>query len=313
MRLASMAAPKIAISLPTMPAPGAEPMNVVRIARHVEQLGFESVWVADLQTGDGNVPSLEAVTTLAVLAGATERIGLGFGTLVLPLRRVPLLAAQLATLQRLSGDRVLLGVGSGGFPDTPFWQALGVPGRERGRRTDDALRLLPGLVAGEPTTVDGVKLTMLPAATMPPVLIGGNSDVAIRRTVAHGDGWMPSLISPDLLATRVRALRAAAGSRPVSVTVGGHMFVGSGSAVDQQRAEFVRQLVDLHGLPEAEAERAPMPGASASVIADRFAAYAAAGADRICVGPHAETEDEFLRHCDLIAEAASRTGSAQRR
>ncbi len=300
-----MAALKIAISLPTMPAPGAEPMNVVRIARHVEQLGFESVWVADLQTGDGSVPSLEAVTTLAVLAGATERIGLGFGTLVLPLRQVPLLAAQLAALQHLSGDRVLLGVGSGGFPDTPFWRALGVPGRERGRRTDEALRLLPGLVTGEPTTVDGVELTQRPAAAMPPVLIGGNSDVAIRRAVAHGDGWLPSLISPELLATRVPVLRAA-GSRPLSVTVGGHMFVGSGSAVDQQRAEFVRQIVDLHGLPEAEAERALMPGAGPSAIADHFAAYAAAGADRISVGPHAETEDEFLRHCDLIAEAVLR-------
>jgi alkanesulfonate monooxygenase SsuD/methylene tetrahydromethanopterin reductase-like flavin-dependent oxidoreductase (luciferase family) len=301
-----MAQLKVAISLPTMPAPGAEPMNVVRIARHVELLGFDSVGVADLQTGDGTVPSLEAVTTLAALAGATERIGLGFGTLVLPLRQMPMLAAQLTTLQHLSGNRVLLGVGSGGFPDTPFWQALGVPGRERGRRTDDALRLLPGLVTGEPTTVDGVELTLRPAAAMPPVLIGGNSDVAIRRTVAHGDGWLPSLISPELLATRVPVLRAAAGERAVSVTVGGHLFVGSGSAVEQQRAEFVRQLVDLHGLPEAEAERVPMPGASPSAIADHFAAYASAGADGIGVGPHAETEDEFLRHCDLIAEAVFR-------
>jgi alkanesulfonate monooxygenase SsuD/methylene tetrahydromethanopterin reductase-like flavin-dependent oxidoreductase (luciferase family) len=291
-----MARLKVAISLPTMPAPGVEPMNVVRIARHVEQLGFESVWVADLQTGDGSVPSLEAVTTLAVVAGATERVGLGFGTLVLPLRQVPMLAAQLATLQRLSGDRVLLGVGSGGFPDNPFWQALGVPGRERGRRTDAALRVLPGLVGGEPTTVDGVELTLLPGAAMPPVLIGGNSDVAVRRAVAHGDGWMPSLISPELLGTRVLALRAA-GGRALSVTVGGHMFVGAG------RAEFVRQLVDLHGIPEVEAERVPMPGDSSSAIADHFAAYVAAGADRIGVGPHAETEDEFLRHCDVIAEA----------
>jgi alkanesulfonate monooxygenase SsuD/methylene tetrahydromethanopterin reductase-like flavin-dependent oxidoreductase (luciferase family) len=294
---------KIAISLPTMPAPGAEPMDVVRIARHAEQLGFESVWVPDLQTGDGNVPSLEAVTTVAAIAGATERIGLGFGTLVLPLRPVPLLAAQLGTLQHLSGDRLLLGIGIGGFPGTPFWQALGVPGSERGRLTDDVLRVLPGLLAGEPTTVDGVELTMLPAATMPPVLVGGNSDAAIRRAVAHGDGWLPSLISPELLATRVPALHAAAGGRALSVAVGGHMFVGSGSAVDQQRAEFVRMLVDLHGLPEMEAERVPMPGTSPAAIADHFAAYAAAGADRIGVGPHADTEDEFLRHCDLIAEA----------
>jgi len=294
---------KIAISLPTMPAPGAEPMDVVRIARHAEQLGFESVWVPDLQTGDGSVPSLEAVTTVAAIAGATERIGLGFGTLVLPLRPVPLLAAQLATLQHLSGNRLLLGIGIGGFPGTPFWRALGVPGSERGRRTDDVLRLLPALLAGEPTTVDGVELTMLPAATMPPVLVGGNSDAAIRRTAARGDGWLPSLISPELLATRIPALHAAAGGRPLSVTVGGHMFVGSGSAVAAQRAEFVRMLIALHGLPEAEAERTPMPGDSPSAIVDHLAAYAAAGVDRVGIGLHADTEAEFLRHCDLIAEA----------
>lgn len=281
---------KVGIVLPTMPE--GRPANLPRLAAELEQLGFESLWVADVQTGD--LPSLEAVTTLAAVAGATRRVGLGFGTLALPIRPVPWLATQVATLQHLSGNRVLLGVGSGGFPHSPFWKALGVPAGERGHRTDEALRLLPRLLAGRPTTVDGVDLTIGPPAPMPPVLIGGNSDRALRRTAEHGDGWFPSLISPRALASRVTKL--ADGK---SVTVGGHLFMGD----EEARRAFVRSLIEVHGLPPAEAEAVPMPGDSKAAIAEHFAAYEAAGAERVSTGPSAEGETEFLRQCEVIAEA----------
>ncbi|HWM04861.1 MAG TPA: LLM class flavin-dependent oxidoreductase [Actinophytocola sp.] len=296
---------EIGLGPPTMPAPGAAPPNVARLVRHIEDLGFESVWVPDVQTGAG-MPALEAVTTLAAAAGATSRVRLGFGTLALPVRPAAWLASQIQTLQHVSGDRLLLGIGSGGYPDTPFWQALGVPGRVRGRRTDDTLRVLPSLVAGEPTTVDGVELRLGPAAPMPPVLVGGNSDVALRRVIAYGDGWLPSLISPGRLAERVAVLRElaeSAGRAVPSVTVGGHMFVGTGSAVDAARAEFVRMLVETHRLPPDEAEQVPMPGESPERIAEHFAAYAEAGAERVVTGPHTTDEAEWLRQAAIIAAA----------
>jgi len=179
--------------------------DLVDRARFVEALGFESVWLPDLQLGDGT-PALDAVAALGVLAGATERVRLGFGTLVLPIRSFAWLASQLGTLQQLSGDRVLLGVGAGGFPGAPFWQSIGSPARGRGRRTDDALLALPALLAGRRVELNGSTVSFAPAA-MPPVLVD--------RAVRFGDDWFPSLISPAGLAERARDLakRAAAAGR----------------------------------------------------------------------------------------------------
>lgn len=253
-------------------------------ARFVEDLGFESAWAPDLIIGDGT-PAPEAALTLAAAAAVTDRIGLGFGVLVVPLRPPAWLAAQIATLQDLSGGRVLLGAGSGGFPDSPFWRSLGVPADERGARTDTALRALPRLLAGEPTEVTpgAPPLTLAPAA-VPPILAGGNSAAAMRRAVAFG-GWFPSLITPEDLRPAVAKLRAMAeeAGRPMpEVTVGGHLFLGSAPG---PREEFTRTLAGLHGIPYERAARIPMAARDAEGLAEVFAAYAEAGADRIVTGP----------------------------
>jgi alkanesulfonate monooxygenase SsuD/methylene tetrahydromethanopterin reductase-like flavin-dependent oxidoreductase (luciferase family) len=90
------------------------------------------------------------MVVLAAAAGATERIHLGVGVMVLALRDPAWAAKQLASLQHVSGGRVVLGVGAGGVKHgTEAWEAVGVPYAERGRRTDEALALLPGLIRGE--------------------------------------------------------------------------------------------------------------------------------------------------------------------
>ncbi|WP_267592796.1 LLM class flavin-dependent oxidoreductase [Carbonactinospora thermoautotrophica] len=144
--------------------------SIASHVRHAEEAGLESVWV-----GDHLIPVrpiLDSTLVLATAAAATEQ--LGFGVLILALRPVAWAAKQVATLQHLSGDRVLLGVGAGGdVRRDAAWRAVGVPYRERGKRTDAALEVLPSLVEGEPTVVDGEEVTLAPEATMPPVLIGG--------------------------------------------------------------------------------------------------------------------------------------------
>ncbi|TDC41337.1 LLM class flavin-dependent oxidoreductase [Actinomadura sp. KC345] len=261
---------------------------VTDAARAIEELGFESLWVSDLIIGDGT-PTLEAALVLAAAAAATERIDLGFSVLTVPLRPAAWIATQIATLQALSGDRLLLGVGSGGFPDSPFWQALEVPSRERGPRTDATLRALPRLLAGEPTDLvpDAPPLTLGPSTPMPPVLVGGNSPVAMRRAVEFG-GWFPSLISPDDLrpaVTRLRELADERGMPAPSVTVGGHLIVGADESARSARESFVRNLVEAHGMSPEVAANVPMTAASPAELADVFAAYEAAGADRIVTGP----------------------------
>lgn len=99
------------------------PGGLAAAARHAEQLGFESVWMPDLINADGS-PALESVVALAAAAGATYRVRLGFGVLVLPLRAIAWLAAQIATLQHVSSDRVVLEIGSGGFPGSRLQTAV---------------------------------------------------------------------------------------------------------------------------------------------------------------------------------------------
>lgn len=303
-----MAAPKPAAVLPTLSEVG-EPgvPDLGTAARHLEELGFESVWVPDLLIGDGT-PALEAAVALATAAAVTRHVRVGFSVLTLPLRPAALVAAQVQTLQHVSGNRVLLGVGSGGFPGSPFWQAVGAAVDQRGRRTDAALAVLPGLIAGAPTRVrDGSGqpvVTLAPAAPVPPILIGGNSQTAIRRAATLGDGWFPSLLTPATLAAgvaKLRELAAEQGRAAPSVTVGGHAFLGEDAATRSARDAFVRDLVEVHRIPPEEAGEVPVSG-SRQQVAERLAAYAQAGADRIAIGPDGK---DWLRGWEQMAEVYS--------
>lgn len=277
--------------------------TVAEAARHIEDLGFESLWVPDLLLGDGT-PALEPALALAAAAAVTQRVRIGFGVLVVPVRPAPWLAAQVATLQHLSGDRLLLGVGSGGFPDSPFWRSLGVSGRDRGRTTDATLALLPRLLSGEPVEVaEGEPpLRTTPGSTVPPILVGG-SERAFRRVLEHGDAWFPSLIHPDDLTGAVTRLRQRAADRGVpspGVTVGGHLVLGSDESARSAREAFVRNLVDVHGMSPETAARTPITARTPEELAEVFDAYRAAGADRIAAGPD---NGDWRTQLDFMAEA----------
>src|ERR671937_3073591 len=114
-------------------------------ARYAERLGLDGIFVGDHLKPAGPYP--ESLVVLAAAAGVTERIHLGLGVLILALRDPAWAAKQLASLQHVSGGRVLLGVGTGGaMHGTEAWEAVGVPWAERSRRTDETLALLPGLI-----------------------------------------------------------------------------------------------------------------------------------------------------------------------
>jgi alkanesulfonate monooxygenase SsuD/methylene tetrahydromethanopterin reductase-like flavin-dependent oxidoreductase (luciferase family) len=277
----------------------------IAMARHLEDLGYDAVSMADFIVGDGT-PGFDATLVLAAAATVTERIGIEFGVLSLPLHPTAWVAAQMQTLQHLSGNRVVLGVGIGGFPGSPFWRAAGGPPHGRGRWTDAALRALPGLIRGEPTKLGDDEITLGPAAPVPPILIGGNSEAAMRRAVLYGDGWAPSLIGPADLAGKVVRLREIADElqRPVpSISVGGHaILVDNPAAVES----FVRVLVEAHGMPPEKAAGVPVTGSPARV-AERLQAYSEAGADRVGLGLDG---GDWMRQAEALAEAGSQVGAA---
>jgi alkanesulfonate monooxygenase SsuD/methylene tetrahydromethanopterin reductase-like flavin-dependent oxidoreductase (luciferase family) len=207
-------------------------------------------------------------------------------------------AKQLATLQHVSGGRVALGVGTGGvmMHGTEAWEAVGVPYAERGRRTDEALSLLPGLIRGETVELpSGASITLSPGADVPPILIGGNSPAALRRAVRHGAGWFSSVTTPQRLAVDARRLPDTA-----QIAVGGVALLDA-DTTDPRIAAFVAALTDSHGIPAEEAADVPITGTPAQA-AERLAAYADAGATWLVLGTFG---DDWHAQWKLIAAAAT--------
>src|SRR6185436_17698128 len=115
-------------------------------------------------------------------------------------------AKQAATLQYISRERLVLGVGVGGDRHDLSWAASGVPRRERGRRTDAALAVLPDLIAGKAVDVDGTTVQLSPGVAVPPIIVGGVADAALVRAVAYGDGWFTLPLPPAQLAPAAERL-----------------------------------------------------------------------------------------------------------
>jgi len=224
--------------------------DLAAVARHVEDVGLDGVFVGDHLAA--TVPLAESTLVLATAAAATARIHVGFGVMVLALRHPAWAAKHVATLQQLSGGRVILGVGLGGrMHGTAAWDAVSVPYRERAARTDAALRVLRALIAGAPTALDNkAELTLAPGVPPPPIWIGGGSAAARRRAVAHGDAWFPSMLAPAELAAgaaHIAEMCADNGRQQVpTIAIGGSALLGealSRPALD----EHVAGLVDGYG------------------------------------------------------------------
>jgi probable F420-dependent oxidoreductase len=197
-------------------------------AEAAEAAGLDSVWVTDhlaippddAEGSEGRY--LDPLATLAFLAGRTSRIGLGTGVLILPYRPALPTAKWVATVQELSGGRLLLGVGIGWMK--PEFRALGVPRAERGARSDDVLdfltRALPRGAApadGDVVERNGQPFLFRPRPAGPPVFVGGAPPHAIARARRFGAGWMPMGGEPEALAPHIAILRDGNPDAPVAL------------------------------------------------------------------------------------------------
>ena len=178
--------------------------RLLEVVRHAEARGLDSVWVTDhvIVPRDAGViyrhDMLDPLAMLPWLAGVTERIALGTSVVILPYRSPIPVAKLLASVDVLSGGRLIVGVAIGWLEGE--FDALGVPFKERASRTDEALELFRTLWTEEqPTlTTRHHQLANLQVSPMPlqkprpPLWIGGNSDGAFRRVARLGDGWHAS-------------------------------------------------------------------------------------------------------------------------
>jgi probable F420-dependent oxidoreductase len=205
------------------------------VAVKVERHGFHSVWVGDHLTlpreartpypyGDGGFLNpdcslLDPFAIHAAVARITERIGLGFGVVVLPYRGPVVTAKLIATIDALSRGRVILGIGAGWLPEE--FEALGLDFATRAQATDRGLRYLLKVFE----TGDAAGMTVLPRTVQrphPPVWVGGMGATAMRRAVEFADGWDAPYAEPDRLALaleRLRGLCVEGGRDPSSLGV----------------------------------------------------------------------------------------------
>lgn len=292
---------KIGVSHTTLATADGGIASPVQVARRVEDLGLDSLWVSDhLAWG---TPILDSTLTLTAAAAVTERIEIGYCVLQLALRPLAWAAKQIGTLQMISGNRLQLGVGIGGYPPEE-WAAAGRSITDRGRRTDLALGALPQLLSGQPTAVPdagGAQLTLAPPAPMPPVWVGGGSPAALRRAARFGDGWLPAAVTLRQIADGVEQLRelSRAAGRPTP-RVGVSVFATLDSHLGGMSHDA---LVDLcsegFGMPRDHADAIVVSGKPGQV-AERLAAHAEAGVDHVVVVPFGQGWEQ---QCDLLAEA----------
>lgn len=174
-------------------------------ARLAEELGFDYLSTGEHISFYG--PVSNNMVALAAAAGATERIKLMSGIVLVPLYPAALLAKQVAMLDVVSGGRFSLGIGVGGeFPRE--FDAVGVPVSERGARTNEALEVLDLLLTGDNVSFDGQFTTLDDITIKPkpiqkptvPVWVAGRKDVAMKRVARHGTGWLPYMYTPEMLA-----------------------------------------------------------------------------------------------------------------
>jgi probable F420-dependent oxidoreductase len=181
----------------------ATPEGVRAVAEAAEELGFDSVWATEhIIVGPEAVDPygrvLDPLVTLGWIAGFTERIGLGTSIVLVPLHHPIHLAKEAATLQLVSGGRLRLGVGMGWHEDE--FRFMGVEFRGRGRRADEALRLMKALWAGEREfhgehwSFEDATFAPLPERA-PELWVGGSSEPALRRARELGDVWHPTRAS----------------------------------------------------------------------------------------------------------------------
>jgi alkanesulfonate monooxygenase SsuD/methylene tetrahydromethanopterin reductase-like flavin-dependent oxidoreductase (luciferase family) len=294
----------VGVALPCVDAYGTG-SPVVEVARAADEAGLDHVWVPDHLLF--HRPVLESLMTLAVVAGATERVRLGTAILNPVLRSTTWLAKQLSTLAVLAPERLLLGVGLGGEYELEF-RAAGVDKRERGRRLDEALTLLPGLLGGAAVDHDGLQRVdvagFAPACdTLPPILVGGRSEAALRRAARFGDAWLPMWMDPDAIAEARAQLgeQAAAHGRPAP-GVALVAFVNVCEDRERGRAQAKELTERQYGMPFERVERWTAVGDVDEVTA-WLARYRDAGVDGFSL---AIADPDQLVQVQRIAEVRTR-------
>lgn len=251
---------------------GIEGVDAVEICRVAEEVGFESVWGGEHvilpdtivskypYTEDGKIPAEpdtpipDPLIWLSYVAAAAPTLKLGTCILIVPQRNPLVLAKELATLDRLSGGRVELGLGVGWLEEE--FDALGIPWARRGARNDEYIEAMRALWAGPHAEFHGEFVDFEPATCSPrpvngniPVIVGGDSDAALNRAVRIADGYFPGEGDFDRLQAllgRLRQKAEEADRDPASIAINtmfGAQMMDPKAGVEQMASAGVDRIM----------------------------------------------------------------------
>ncbi len=270
----------------------------------LEEEEADSVWFSERLVSP--VPTLEPMAAIGMALGRTERLKAGMNAVVVPLRDPLVLAKECATLDYLSGGRLLpvFGVGDERAPE---WRALGRDPRGRGAVADEALEVMARLWAEDRVTFRGRHYTLVDACIAPrpvqqplPLWIGGSSEAAMRRTARLGTGWLAGLQTPAEVApvvARIRELTAEYGREIDADHYGAGFAYRFGRLTD---APVERHLAALRRVPGITDPAALVAVGGAEEIAGRIREFIAAGVSKFVVRPIAADDADLANQTRLM-------------
>jgi probable F420-dependent oxidoreductase len=281
--------------------------EILRYAERAEALGFESLWVWDhiLLGVQPSFPILDSLSTLAAIAARTERIKLGTGVLVLPLRNPVVVAKVLASVDQISKGRLIVGAAAGWYARE--FDAVGVPFKQRGRIMDRNLDLLKRLWTEEMVTLQVDELNLRQAVMTPrpyqqphpPILIGGYVEAVLKRAARVGDGWLTYFYTPDSFKRsweKVLGYAREQGRDPSTLTATNQLAIYLGpsrSAVEADMRHWLSTEWDTASWSESTIEHAIM-GSPAECV-EQLRPHLESGVNRIILIPYRYEQEQIER------------------
>jgi len=271
-----------------------------------ETRGIDSVWLSERMVS--RQPTLEIMTTFGVIAGRTERLKFGMNAIVVSLRDPLILAKECATIDYLSGGRLLpvFGVGSDIAPE---WRAIGQDPRGRGARADEAMEIMARLWTEDSVSYEGkyyqyrdASISPKPVQSPLPLWIGGSSEAAIRRTARIGTGWLSGIQSPAQVKPVVAAIRARTTEfgRTIDDDHYGAGFAFRFGSLDESVVQ--KQAAGLARIPDSPDPFSYIAVGGPGEIAARISEYIDAGGSKFVCRPIAETDAELNYQVERLAD-----------
>lgn len=267
--------------------------QLAALARRCENLGFDSLWVGDHIAF--HVPIPESLSVLSFLSGVTERVRLGTSVYLLPLRHPTLAAKTTATVDVLSGGRLVFGIGVGGeFP--PEFDATGVPVRERGSRTDEAIAVVRRLWTEDAVVHEGKHFRFGPVTVAPkplqtggpPIWVGGRREPAFRRAGRLGDGYLSHMASPEMVRRNLESIAGharEAGRDPLVFDTGAFLFAVLDENFDAAHERAAKMLSVVYNRDFRDAARKYVLLGRPSDCLEQMRGFARAGIRHFVLSP----------------------------